>query len=116
MSRSIPPGGGAPEPYAAKHALRFGFGLVMMLSSRWWTSGSSRASPGSAMPAASGLLVLVLLHGNVGKGAQRWIDIGPLQLQPSELMKILLVLALAAWFHRAAGSAWATRCSSFRRR
>jgi rod shape determining protein RodA len=45
--------------------------------------------------------VLVLLHGNVGKGAQRWIDIGPLQLQPSELMKIMLVLALAAWFHRA---------------
>ena len=45
--------------------------------------------------------MLVLLHGNVGKGAQRWIDIGPIQLQPSELMKIMLVLALAAWFHRA---------------
>ena len=47
------------------------------------------------------LLVLVLLHGNIGKGAQRWIDIGPLQLQPSELMKIMLVLGLAAWFQRA---------------
>ena len=45
--------------------------------------------------------MLVLLHGNVGKGAQRWIDLGPLQLQPSELMKIMLVLALAAWFQRA---------------
>ena len=45
--------------------------------------------------------MLVLLHGNVGKGAQRWIDVGPIQLQPSELMKIMLVLALAAWFHRA---------------
>jgi rod shape determining protein RodA len=47
------------------------------------------------------LLLLVALHGEVGKGAQRWIDLGPLQLQPSELMKIMLVAALAAWFSRA---------------
>ena len=47
------------------------------------------------------LLVLVLLAGNVGKGAQRWIELGPLHLQPSELMKIMLVLGLAAWFQRA---------------
>ena len=45
---------------------------------------------------ALGLLVLVLFHGNVGKGAQRWIDLGPVQLQPSELMKIMLALGLAA--------------------
>jgi rod shape determining protein RodA len=50
---------------------------------------------------ALALLVLVLFHGNVGKGAQRWLDIGPVQLQPSELMKIMLALGLAAWFHRA---------------
>jgi rod shape determining protein RodA len=50
---------------------------------------------------ALGLLVLVLFHGNVGKGAQRWLDLGPVQLQPSELMKIMLALGLAAWFHRA---------------
>ncbi len=39
--------------------------------------------------------------GHVGKGAQRWIEVGGTQLQPSELMKIALVVALAAWFHRA---------------
>ena len=33
-------------------------------------------------------------------GAQRWIDLGSLQLQPSEVMKIALVLALARYFHR----------------
>ena len=37
----------------------------------------------------------------MGKGAQRWIEFGGTQLQPSELMKIALVVALAAWFHRA---------------
>jgi rod shape determining protein RodA len=47
------------------------------------------------------LLVLVMLYGHLGKGAQRWIEFGGLQLQPSELMKIALVLVLAAWFHRA---------------
>ena len=94
-------GGGAAEPYAVKHALRFGFGLVMMLSIALVDIRviARFAWLGYALGVA--LLVLVLLHGNVGKGAQRWIDIGPLQLQPSELMKIMLVLGLAAWLQRA---------------
>ena len=47
------------------------------------------------------LLTLVLKMGHVGKGAQRWIELGGLQVQPSEFMKVALVLALASWFHRA---------------
>jgi len=46
-----------------------------------------------------GLLVMVLRMGHVGKGAQRWLELGGLQLQPSELMKIALILALARYFH-----------------
>lgn len=94
-------GEGVAEAYASKQALRFGFGLVLMLS---LSLVDIRVIARLAWPAYAvgvGLLVLVLLHGNVGKGAQRWIDIGPVQLQPSELMKILLVLALASWFRRA---------------
>lgn len=94
-------GGGAPEPYAAKHALRFAFGVVLMLSVALMDIRLIARFSWLAYAAGVALLVLVLLHGNVGKGAQRWIDIGPLQLQPSELMKIMLVLALAAWFQRA---------------
>jgi len=44
--------------------------------------------------------VLVLRIGHVGKGAQRWLEIGSLQMQPSELAKIGLVMVLASWFHR----------------
>jgi rod shape determining protein RodA len=44
------------------------------------------------------LLVVVLLAGKVGMGAKRWIDLGPFHLQPSELMKIALVMTLARWF------------------
>jgi rod shape determining protein RodA len=43
----------------------------------------------------------VLRMGHVGKGAQRWIEICGLQLQPSEMMKLAMVLALASWFQRA---------------
>jgi rod shape determining protein RodA len=45
------------------------------------------------------LLVAVEIAGRVGLGAQRWIEIGPLILQPSELMKIALILALARYLH-----------------
>jgi rod shape determining protein RodA len=93
--------GGGPEAYAAKHAIRFGFGLVLMLGIALIDIRVIARFAWVGYLGGVALLVLVLLHGNVGKGAQRWIDIGPLQLQPSELMKIMLVLGLAAWFQRA---------------
>ena len=93
--------GGAPEPYATKHALRFGFGLVLMIGIAMVDIRFIAKLAWPCYAGGVGLLVLVMHMGRVGKGAQRWIDIGGLQLQPSELMKIALVLALAAWFHRA---------------
>ena len=44
------------------------------------------------------LLVGVDLFGSIGMGAQRWIELGPLRLQPSELMKVGLVMLLAAYY------------------
>jgi rod shape determining protein RodA len=93
--------GGGPEAYASKHALRFGFGLVLMLSIAMVDIRIIARFAWVGYGLGMALLVLVLAAGNVGKGAQRWLDIGPLQLQPSELMKILLVIALARWFSRA---------------
>jgi rod shape determining protein RodA len=93
--------GDAAEPYATRHAMRFAFGLVIMLAIGLV---DIRIIARLAWPAWLGgitLLILVLHMGHVGKGAQRWLDIGGLQIQPSELMKLALVLALASWFHRA---------------
>lgn len=93
--------GGAPEPYASRHLLRFIFGLVLMLSVALVDIRFLSRLAWPLYCVGLALLVLVARIGHVGKGAQRWIELGGLQLQPSELMKIFLVLALAAWFHRA---------------
>jgi rod shape determining protein RodA len=94
-------GSGNPDAYAQKHALRFGFCLVIMLGIAFIDIKIILRFAWAGYAIALGLLVLVLFHGNVGKGAQRWLDLGPVQLQPSEVMKIMLALGLAAWFHRA---------------
>ena len=93
--------GGSPEPYASRHVLRFAFGLVLMLSIALIDIRFLARLAWPIYGVSVALLVAVERMGHVGKGAQRWIDLGGLQIQPSELAKIGLVLVLAAWFHRA---------------
>ncbi len=93
--------GGSPEPYASKQAIRFAFGLVMMLCVALVDIRIIARLAWPLYAVSLALLALVLRAGHVGKGAERWIELGGTQLQPSELMKVALVLALAAWFHRA---------------
>jgi len=93
--------GGSPEPWAFRHGLRFGFGVLLMLSVALVDIRLFLRLAWPLYLLGIGLLVAVALHGAVGKGAQRWLDLGPIQIQPSELMKLFLVLALASWFHRA---------------
>lgn len=50
------------------------------------------------------LLIVVLIYGIITSGAQRWVKIGPLTFQPSEFVKISLILALAKFFQRSPGS------------
>ncbi|MCL2429155.1 MAG: rod shape-determining protein RodA, partial [Alphaproteobacteria bacterium] len=94
-------GGGSPEPYAAQHIVRFLFGLVLMLSVALVDIRVLARVSWPFYVISIILLVLVARMGHVGKGAQRWIELGGLQIQPSELAKIALVMVLASWFHRA---------------
>jgi rod shape determining protein RodA len=93
--------GGSAEPYASRHILRFAFGLTLMLCLALVDIRFIAQFSWVAYAGGVALLVLVLRMGHVGKGAQRWIDLGGMLWQPSELMKLALVLALASWFHRA---------------
>jgi rod shape determining protein RodA len=93
--------GGSPEPYADRHVMRFAAGLILMVGIAMLDLRVIQKLAWPAYGVCLVLLVVVARYGHVGKGAQRWIEFGGLQLQPSELMKIALVLALASWFHRA---------------
>ncbi len=93
--------GGSAEPYATQHALRFASGLVLMLGIALVDIRVLARLSWPSYFISLVLLVVVARYGHVGKGAQRWIEFGGMQLQPSEMMKIALVLALASWFHRA---------------
>lgn len=92
-------GGLSWEPWAFNHLVRFGVFLVMalvlaMVDVRVWYT---LAYPIYA--AALLLLVAVDLVGDIRMGAQRWLSIGPFSLQPSEIMKIGIVLAMARFYH-----------------
>ncbi|HTB43731.1 MAG TPA: rod shape-determining protein RodA [Acetobacteraceae bacterium] len=93
--------GGSPEPYADRHVMRFAAGLVLMVGVALVDIRVIQKLAWPIYAVCLALLVVVARYGHVGKGAQRWIEFGGLQLQPSEMMKIALVLALASWFHRA---------------
>jgi rod shape determining protein RodA len=93
--------GGGAEPYASRHILRFAFGLTLMLSIALVDIRFIARLSWAAYGLGVLLLLLVASFGHVGKGAQRWIEIAGMQWQPSEFMKLALVLALASWFHRA---------------
>lgn len=93
--------GGGPEPYAWRHAMRFGFGLVLTLSLAMVDIRFLARFSWPFYLLSVALLILTLKMGHVGKGAERWLDIGPVQLQPSEIMKVALAMALASWFNRA---------------
>ena len=88
-------------PWAADHLIRYGIFFVMMIvlalvDLRVWF--------GLAYPLyAFGLLMLlgVELAGDISLGAKRWLAVGSAKFQPSEIMKIGLVLGLARFYHAA---------------
>lgn len=87
------------DPWASRQIVRFCIGFIMMVGIamvdiRFWYR--------IAYPlyiAGFILLVIVEFMGQIGMGAQRWINLGFIQIQPSELMKIALVMAMARYFH-----------------
>lgn len=90
--------GGNIERWAEPQMKRFGVGffamiVVAMVPIWFWRNVSAVAYTISLI-----LLLAVELFGEVGMGAQRWINLGFMRLQPSELMKITLVMLLAAYY------------------
>jgi rod shape determining protein RodA len=91
--------GGSWQPWSLNHLIRFAVFLSMMLLVAtvdvrvWYTL----AYPAYGLSVV--MLVAVEAFGKVAMGAQRWLEVGPIQIQPSEFMKIALAMALARFYH-----------------
>jgi rod shape determining protein RodA len=90
--------GGRLETWAEPQMTRFVAGMVAMMVIGFvpiwfWRNISALVYVVSLL-----LLVAVDLVGDIGMGAQRWLELGPLRIQPSELMKVALVMFLAAYY------------------
>lgn len=92
-------GGGSLDPWALKHGIRFAvllgaaLALALVPPERWLAL---------AWPIYGAILLALLgveLVGAVKGGSQRWLDLGIIQFQPSEMMKLGIVLILARYFH-----------------
>ena len=86
-------------PWATRQMMRFGVGLVLMIivavsNIHFWLRYAY-----IIYIASFSSLIFVELFGSVGMGAQRWIDLGFMSVQPSEVMKTAVILALARYFY-----------------
>ncbi|MFZ3581402.1 rod shape-determining protein RodA [Loktanella sp. DJP18] len=90
--------GGSSQPWMEPQLKRFIAGIVLMIGVAMVPIWFWRNMAGLAFAVSVALLVAVEFFGSVGMGAQRWIDLGFIRLQPSELTKITLVLFLAAYY------------------
>jgi len=90
--------GGSMRPWVAPQLQRFVVGFAAMLFVAFTPIWFWRNVSGVAYGTSILLLLLVEIMGSVGMGAQRWIDLGVIRLQPSEMAKITVVMLLAAYY------------------
>ena len=91
-------GGGSWTPFAMSQLLKIIFGMIIFFLVAFSNIKTWIKSAYFIYAIALILIVLVTFVGDVGMGAQRWLSIGGINIQPSEFIKIALVLALARYF------------------
>lgn len=90
--------GGDTAPWMDKQAVRLVVGVALMLALALVPLNVWLASAWPTYVAAFMLLAAVLVMGTAAMGARRWIQLGPLSLQPAEIMRFALVLVLARYY------------------
>jgi rod shape determining protein RodA len=90
--------GGSIRPWAMKQAIVFFGFLSIAVVMSWMKESTIKAIAFPLYGATLVMLVGVEALGFVSKGAQRWLDLGPIRLQPSEFMKPAIVLTLARFY------------------
>jgi len=90
--------GGSTEPWAKVQMTRFSIGFAMMLIIAFIPIWFWRNISGLAYFISLFLLLLVEFFGVSGMGAVRWLDLGFMRLQPSELVKVTVIMFLASYY------------------
>ena len=90
--------GGSTEPWAKVQMTRFCIGFAMMLIIAFIPIWFWRNISGLAFFISLFLLLLVEFFGVSGMGAVRWLDLGFMRLQPSELVKVTVIMFLASYY------------------
>ncbi|MDJ0629361.1 MAG: rod shape-determining protein RodA [Rhodobacter sp.] len=90
--------GGSLSPWADPQIKRFALGLVLMFAVAMVPVWFWRNVAGVAYGVSILMLLAVEFFGVTGMGAQRWIDLGFMRLQPSELTKITMIMLLASYY------------------
>ncbi|MFT7369399.1 MAG: rod shape determining protein RodA [Alteromonas macleodii] len=90
--------GGSMTPWASPQIQRFGLGVAVMMGMAMVPIWFWRNLAVVGYLLALALLLLVEFIGVERNGSQRWLDLGPIDIQPSELMKITLVVLMAAYY------------------
>ena len=90
--------GGSASPWAMKQAITILGFLVIAIGMSWTSESTIKQVAFPIYGAVLLMLIIVEAVGFVGKGAQRWIDLGFIRLQPSEFMKPGIVLVLARFY------------------
>lgn len=91
--------GGNWQPWASRQLSRFVIGLallfiIILLPAKFWMRMGFIAFFGGII-----FLLVVDIMGHTGMGAQRWVSIGGITLQPSELMKVAVIMVIASYYH-----------------
>jgi rod shape determining protein RodA len=93
-----PGGGGSMFPYALPHAVRFSAFLVLAIGLSYLRPRRLSDLAWFAYAGGIFLLILTLLLGAIGGGARSWLELGVIRIQPSEVMKPIIVVVLARFY------------------
>ena len=92
--------GGSFDYYSKSHALRFGVFFILFLSTSFTSIRFWHISSYAVFFILLLLLLLVKFYGIQSQGSRRWVNLFVINLQPSELMKIGIILFLSNYYHK----------------
>jgi rod shape determining protein RodA len=99
LAMMVSAAGGSVSPWAIRQMAHFSVGFTLMIVISLTPAPTLLKYAYVLYAICLGLLIVVEVSGFIGMGAKRWVEVGGVNLQPSELMKLAVILALARYFH-----------------